>query len=255
VIGSDEISALSVAFNHMASRLDELHDLEAQLRRRNQLHTMGDVAMGLAHEIRNPLSIIKTATELLRRRMSVMNEDISYLDYVISETGRINELITEFLDFASPRPYQRMCQPLRPLIDELVSFCEPEFRVGHIAVAIDDQAPGIAIYADGQQLREACLNLILNAIDAMPNGGRLTIGISVAQVGVKLTFTDTGIGISADVIDHIFTPFMTTKAHGTGLGLAKVFSVVDSHEGTIECTSVPGAGTTFTLVLPSGPKD
>ncbi|WLI07936.1 MULTISPECIES: sensor histidine kinase [Pseudomonas] len=255
VSGGDELAQLSSTFNHMTERLGELHHLEAQLRRRDRLHALGEVAMGLAHEIRNPLGIIKTATQLLHRRADLPDTDKRHLEYVISEVSRINDLITEFLDFAKPNPPLRALQPARPLVEEILGFCAPELATHNIDAQIDDQAPGATIYADAKQLKQACLNLILNAIDAMPDGGRLTVGIRTADGNTVISIADSGQGIAADMIERIFTPFVTTKASGTGLGLAKVYSIMESHDGSIECASEKDAGATFSLYIPAMGED
>ena len=256
VSGGDELAQLSSTFNHMTERLGELHHLEAQLRRRDRLHALGEVAMGLAHEIRNPLGIIKTATQLLHRRADLAETDKRHLEYVVSEVSRINELITEFLDFAKPNPPLRVLQAARPLVDEILGFCAPELANHKIDVQLDDQAPGATIYADAKQLKQACLNLILNAIDAMPEGGRLTVGIRTLGDGTtQISIADSGQGIAPEMIERIFTPFVTTKASGTGLGLAKVYSIMESHDGSIECVSEVDAGATFSLYIPAIDQD
>ncbi|BBP79113.1 sensor histidine kinase [Pseudomonas gingeri NCPPB 3146 = LMG 5327] len=255
VTGSDELAELSHTFNHMTERLGELHHLEAQLRRRDRLHALGEVAMGLAHEIRNPLGIIKTATQLLHRRANLPDTDKRHLEYVISEVSRINDLITEFLDFAKPSAPIRSIQPARELAEEILGFCAPELATHNIDARIDDQAPGATLYADARQLKQACLNLILNAIDAMPKGGRLTLGIAKDQENTIISVSDTGQGIEPDMIERIFTPFVTTKASGTGLGLAKVFSIMENHDGRIECISEKDAGASFKLYIPAHGED
>ena len=255
VSGGDELAQLSSTFNHMTERLGELHHLEAQLRRRDRLHALGEVAMGLAHEIRNPLGIIKTATQLLHRRADLADTDKRHLEYVVSEVSRINELITEFLDFAKPNPPLRVLQPARPLVDEILGFCAPELAAHNVDVQVDDQAPGATIYADAKQLKQACLNLILNAIDAMPDGGRLTLGIRSVGDNTLISIADSGQGIPVEMIERIFTPFVTTKASGTGLGLAKVYSIMESHDGSIECASEKDAGATFSLYIPAIGED
>ncbi|MBO0491706.1 HAMP domain-containing sensor histidine kinase [Pseudomonas sp. Marseille-Q1929] len=255
VSGGDELAQLSSTFNHMTERLGELHHLEAQLRRRDRLHALGEVAMGLAHEIRNPLGIIKTATQLLHRRADLAETDKRHLEYVVSEVSRINELITEFLDFAKPNPPLRVLQPARPLVDEILGFCAPELAAHNVDVQVDDQAPGATIYADAKQLKQACLNLILNAIDAMPDGGRLSLGIRSVGDNTLISIADSGQGIPAEMIERIFTPFVTTKASGTGLGLAKVYSIMESHDGSIECVSEKDAGATFSLYIPAIGED
>ena len=255
VTGGDELAELSSTFNHMSERLGELQHLESQLRRRDRLHALGEVAMGLAHEIRNPLGIIKTATQLLHRRADLPETDKRHLEYVVSEVSRINDLITDFLDFAKPSAPLRSTEPARLLVDELLGFCAPELASHHIDVHIDDQAPGATLYADARQLKQAGLNLIVNAIDAMPDGGQLTLGIRRDGAYTVISVADTGTGIEPDMLERIFTPFVTTKASGTGLGLAKVFSIMENHDGRIECSSEKDAGTTFTLYIPANGKD
>jgi signal transduction histidine kinase len=133
--------------------------------------------MGLAHEIRNPLGIIKTATQLLHRRADLPESDKRHLEYVVSEVSRINDLITDFLDFAKPSAPMRSTQSARPLVDELAGFCAPAGQPPHRR-AHRRSGPGATVYADARQLKQAGLNLIVNAIDAMPDGGHLTLGIS-----------------------------------------------------------------------------
>ena len=255
VTGGDELAELSSTFNHMSERLGELQHLESQLRRRDRLHALGEVAMGLAHEIRNPLGIIKTATQLLHRRADLPETDKRHLEYVVSEVSRINDLITDFLDFAKPSAPMRSTQAARPLVDDLVGFCAPELASHNIDVHIDDQAPGATLHVDARQLKQAGLNLIVNAIDAMPDGGRLTVAISSESPYTVISLSDTGQGIEPDMLERIFTPFVTTKASGTGLGLAKVFSIMEGHDGRIECVSEKDAGTTFTLYIPANGED
>ena len=255
VSGKDELAELSSTFNHMTMRLGQLHHLEAQLRRRDRLHALGEVAMGLAHEIRNPLGIIKTATQLLHRRADLGDNDKRHLEYVVSEVTRINDLITEFLDFAKPSAPTRRVQAARPLVEDILGFCKPELEAHRVEARIDDQAPGANVYADARQLKQACLNLIINAIDAMPDGGHLTLGIAQEDDYTVISIADTGEGVAPEMMERIFTPFVTTKASGTGLGLAKVFSIMDSHDGRIECLSDKGAGATFNLYLPAHEGD
>lgn len=255
VTGNDEMAALSTTFNNMTARLDELQHLEAQLRRRDRLHALGEVAMGLAHEIRNPLGIIKTATQLLHRRANLPQTEQRHLEYVISEVTRINDLITDFLDFAKPSPPMRSTQPARPVLEDLLGFCAPELESHQIDAHIEDLAPGATVYADARQLKQVCLNLVLNAIDAMPAGGHLTLGIASDHENTVLSVSDNGQGIEPSMIERIFTPFVTTKASGTGLGLAKVFSIMENHDGRVECISEMEVGSTFKLFIPASGVD
>jgi len=250
VQGRDEVAELATAFNQMSVRLAQLHDLEAQLRRRDRLSALGEVAVGIAHEVRNPLGIIKTSAELVQKKSVLAPADARLLGYVIDEVRRIDILIKEFLAFAKPAP--PVLGLVRPIdvVTRVTRFCEPELERHNVTLRLLNELPNAAVNGDDDQLYQACLNLILNAIDAMPDGGTLTIRLCRSEGDVRIAFTDTGHGISADLQERIFNPFFTTKEQGSGLGLAKVFAVMESHGGRVECRSAPGAGATFTLVLP-----
>ncbi|HWY24412.1 MAG TPA: HAMP domain-containing protein, partial [Nevskia sp.] len=176
VEGNDEVAALAQAFNGMSQRLEQLHELESELRRRDRLSALGQVAAGIAHEVRNPLGIIRTSAELIRKRQRVSESDLQLLENVIGEVRRIDQLITDFLTFVKPVSLIQL--PLRPgdLISRVSRFCAPELAVRHIALEIVDEAPEAWIDGDADALYQAALNVVLNAIDAMPGGGRLLIG-------------------------------------------------------------------------------
>jgi len=250
VSGDDEVNELAGVFNHMAERLEQLHSLEAELRRRDRLSALGEVAVGIAHEVRNPLGTIKTSAELVRKRDNLSAGDAKLLGYVIDEVRRINNLIDDFLSFARPRAPVIRNLPLSAVVERVSSFCEPELARNGIELTVQDDCPGAMVAADEDHLFQAVLNLVLNAIDAMAKGGRLSIRLGCENGLARLSFTDTGPGIPPDIQEKIFNPFFTTKPRGTGLGLAKVFSVMESHQGRVECQSLTGQGATFTLVLP-----
>jgi signal transduction histidine kinase len=254
--GDDELTDLADAVNRLAERLEVARREEEDRRRRQRLAALGEMAMGLAHEVRNPLGIIKTSADLLRRRAKLVAADDKLLGYVADEVARIDRLISEFMTFARPQP--PVLGPVRPaeVVARVAELSQAEAKRCGITLTIDDQAPGAVLNADENQLVQACLNLVLNAIQAMEvAGGGLTIAISAAATGagareLRIAISDTGPGIAADVRERIFNPFFTTRASGTGLGLAKVHAIMRAHHGRVECDSVPGAGATFTLILP-----
>ena len=250
VQGEDEVAELATAFNVMAAQLGKMHGLEAQLRRRDRLSALGEVAVGIAHEVRNPLGIIKTSAELVQKKAKLPPSDDKLLTYVIDEVRRIDHLITEFLAFAKPTP--PVLLPMRPraVVERVGRFAEPELARQKIVLTFVDGAPDAVIAGDEDQIFQACLNLILNAADAMPDGGRLTVSFHVRDGELHIDLDDTGHGISAELQERIFNPFFTTKERGTGLGLAKVFAVMESHHGRVECRSTPGDGAIFTLTFP-----
>lgn len=248
--GKDEVAELARVFNHMAERLGHLQSLEVDLRRRDRLSALGEVAVGIAHEVRNPLGTIKTSAELVRKGDSLSTADAKLLGYVIDEVRRIDGLMTEFLSFARPREPVLRTLSGASVIERVANFCEPELFRHDIVLSVTDDSGDAVVAADEDHLFQACLNLLLNAIDAMDKGGRLTITLTQQGDWLRIAFRDTGPGIAKNIIDKIFDPFFTTKPRGTGLGLAKVFSVMESHHGRVECQSQPGAGATFTLILP-----
>jgi len=250
VQGEDEVAELAQAFNHMSERLGQLRSLEAELRRKDRLSALGEVAVGIAHEIRNPLGTIKTSTELVRKRDGLAAGDVKLLGYVVDEVRRIDSLITEFLSFARPSAPVLRRLPLSAVAERVANFCEPELSSHNITLELEDVSEGLAVNGDEDHLFQAALNLVLNAIDAMAGGGLLKVRVWRDGNWGKLSFTDSGSGISPELQEKIFDPFFTTKPRGTGLGLAKVFSVMENHRGTVELVSKPGEGSCFTLALP-----
>jgi signal transduction histidine kinase len=252
VDGRGEVAELAGAFNEMAAKLAKSQELEARLRREQRLSALGEVAVGIAHEVRNPLGVIKTSAELLQKRARLAETDNKLLGYVADEVRRIDSLIRDFLEFAKPRPpVLRSVDPLR-LVERVIEFCRPELQRVGVEVATDDRSAGAHIQADEDQVFQALLNLMLNAIEAMPKGGKIGIGLLRTERELTITVSDTGAGISPEVQEKIFNPFFTTKEHGSGLGLAKVYAIMASHDGGVECRSEPGGGTTFTLSFPLG---
>jgi signal transduction histidine kinase len=143
-------------------------------------------------------------------------------------------------------------QPLDPLpvVRRAADFCGPEFEKRHVSFTVDDRAPDSRIDADEDHLYQVFLNLFLNALDAMPSGGNIRIVRDVSDAEMLIRVSDTGAGIPREIQDKIFNPFFTTKEHGTGLGLAKVFTIMENHHGRVELNSAQGEGTTFTLAFP-----
>jgi signal transduction histidine kinase len=251
VSGRDEVAELAAAFNDMADRLAKARDLEAQLQRQQRLSALGEVAVGIAHEVRNPLGVIKTSAQLLQKRGNLPETDTRLLSHVADEVRRIDGLISEFLDFARPRPsVLREIDPMA-VVARAADFCTPEFEKRHVTFTAVDTAPGATADADEDHLFQVFLNLFLNAVEAMPNGGNLRVTREQRDGETRIRVTDTGSGIAPEIQDKIFNPFFTTKEHGSGLGLAKVFTIMEGHRGRVEFDSAPGRGTTFTLIFPT----
>jgi signal transduction histidine kinase len=249
VHGSDEVAELSEAFNSMTEQLGRMREMEAKLRRQERLSTLGEVAAGLAHEIRNPLGIIKTTAELLQRSERLTEAEVRRLGYVVEEVRRIDRLVKDFLAFAKP-PQQLVRLDPAGVVSRAIDFCAQEAERRNIRVSLWPAAEPAEILADPDQFYEAVLNLVLNAMEAMEQGGRLDIRMRRDGPMLRITFTDTGPGVSPEIAARIFDPFVTSKATGTGLGLAKVFAVMESHNGRVEHRNAPQSGAQFDLVLP-----
>jgi signal transduction histidine kinase len=255
---NDEIGALGREFNLMAAALEER---EQRLIRSERLAAVGKIAAQITHEVRNPLSSIGLNAELLEEVVDALatrlpqNPDAQHtearalLRAIAKEVDRLTEITEEYLRFARlPRPTLEK-ESVESLVNDLVSFLRPELERARVEVTVEvPRLPLVA--ADEHQLRQALLNLLRNAVEAMPGGGRLTLRGSVVPTGIELAITDSGPGIAAEHIAKIFDPFFSTKERGTGLGLALTQQIVIEHGGTIVVDSQPGAGTTFRVQLP-----
>jgi two-component system sensor histidine kinase HydH len=211
---------------------------------------------GVAHEIRNPLGIISSTAELLQERLARYEPQNRLAQIIVEESNRLNEKVTEFLDFARPRvPNLRSCD-LEGVLNRSLELLDPEIKRLGIAVERRYHLNGRVLTLDPDLLHQAFLNLLLNAIQAMPGGGRLTVetGSGPGGHGSQIIIRDSGEGIDPENLKKILNPFFTTKERGSGLGLPIVKSIVESHRGTLKIeSSAPGEGTTVILTLPELP--
>lgn len=255
VQGGGELTELAAGFNAMASQLEVMRDREVLVRRREQLATLGEAAAVLAHEIRNPLGIIKTSSQVLRMKSALPPEGERLVGFVLDEVGRIDHLVQDLLDFARPRTLHRRSVDVAAELADTLSFAAHDLEQRGIAVVRPGVPGPFIIQADAEQLHQVFLNIVLNAMDAMPDGGTLTTRVEREGKQVAVHIADTGAGIEPDIRDRLFDPFVTTKPRGTGLGLARVRHIVELHGGSVSCDSTIGVGTCFTLLLPSAPPD
>jgi len=248
--------------------LTQVKRLEQNVQRAHRLSSIGTLAAGMAHEIKNPLVSIKTFSQLLLDRYDDPDFRTTFTDIVPHEVERIDSIVTRLLHFARPRPANFAPHNLRGIIEEVLVLVENQMRKGNVTVEADFPGPDVSVYGDEQLLHQVFLNLVLNAIDAMKDmrtGATLKVHVEYDRMVlrrngrdplpdadcVRVSLSDTGVGISAESLDRIFTPFYTTKDEGTGLGLAVVHGIVTEHGGSIFVESEPGEGTTFVITLPS----
>ncbi len=248
-------------YEHALVRLDESHrklkeqtdvlfQTEEQLRRADRLSALGELSAGMAHEIRNPLGSIKGAVEILKDDYRPDNAKYEFIQILLKETDRLNRIVQEFLGFARPKQPEFRQTDVNEAIESVLTLTAQEARKAGVKVEKRlDQSIGKRSL-DGGLLKQAFLNLILNAVQAMPRGGVLTVESALKGGMIEVKIADTGVGISEENRKKLFSPFFTTKKNGTGLGLAITYRIVENHRGRIDVVSEPGKGATFTVKIP-----
>ncbi len=229
----------------------DVEQLERQLRRHERMAALGRLAAGIAHEIRNPLSSIKGFAAILDRKVG-SDQDARRITRVMQqEVERLNRAITELLEFARPMELNRRPVEVRELLEHAVRLVEDDARQHGVEVTLRVEPPELQACVDPDRFAQIILNLELNALQSMADGGRLQLHAAADGDEMILTVEDTGSGIDPADLPHIFDPYFTTKAQGVGLGLAIVNKLVEAHGGEIDVSSCPGAGTRFVIHLPA----
>ncbi len=247
--------------------LTQIRDMEEAMRRREWLATLGEMSAGMAHEIRNPLAALAGSMQMLRRDMALDETSARLMDIAVREATRLDAIIKEFLLYARPPALNLKEQDVNQVLDETMNLIRHEAGSRRGIELITPPAGGpLTALIDPDQIKQVFWNLSVNAFDAMPDGGRLTVRTGRRRVGsgerrgdvVEIAFQDEGEGIKPDALDKIFLPFFTTKQQGSGLGLAAVHRIVDLHGGWIRVDSREGQGSCFTVCLPvqadAGPR-
>jgi len=239
------------AAEQLAEANRHLQEAEAAVRRSERLAALGQLSAGLAHEIRNPLATIKTSAEMLLKSVDENNAVAREMaGFISSDVDRTNALVTRFLDFARPLAVRLEKTDLAHLIDRAIADVEkhsPPFDVSIYKNYSPDIPPFLL---DAQLIERVVYNLIVNAAQASPSKGSVTVKTRQAGDTVEIAIIDRGSGIDPKLLDNIFNPFFTTKSTGVGLGLAIVSKIVDEHGGTITVESEPGSGSVFRVFLP-----
>ena len=235
----------------MLRDISERKRLQDRLRKTERIAELGTVASGMAHEIGTPMNVILGRAEYLMDR--VADETVKRgLQTIVAQVERITRVMNQLLAFARRKPPERGPLVLREVIENSVEMFHERLAKNRVQVEmqLDEACP--KVQADADQMNQVLINLIMNAVHAMPEGGQLRIGMAQADTMVKLTVADTGCGIPPEVIARVFDPFFTTKefGKGTGLGLTVVKGIIEEHHGSISAESLEGKGTTFTILLP-----
>ena len=255
VIGSLLEGEKGVPLGHVVlfRDLSEIRGLKKEIERSERLASIGKLAAGVAHEIRNPLSSIKGFATYFKERYRNVPEDQKTADIMIREVDRLNRVISQLLEFARPMDIFKKPTSLQVLVQDSLNLIEGDLSRKDLRVNVDI-APDIpSVMMDPDKFKQVFLNLYLNAVDAMEKGGTLTVEARREEEtrGVRITISDTGRGIKGEDLPHIFDPYFTTKSSGTGLGLAIVHKIVESHGGKIRVRSREGMGTQVTILLAS----
>lgn len=255
-----EIQAETLAKSHreLQEQTRLLLEKETQLRRADRLSALGQLSAGLAHEIRNPLGAIKGAVEILQDDFPSGHPKAEFYSILLREVERLNDVLTNFLSFARPVTPHLVPLDVRAVLTALEGLISGQARAHQVQIFTSFHTGPSRVMADETLLKQAFLNIMLNAVEAMPQGGDLAISTRLSPEGsaggrpewVEIVFDDTGPGIQEEDVGRIFDPFFTTKKDGTGLGLAITHRIIENHHGTIRVVSQRGKGTTFVVTLP-----
>lgn len=235
---------------------------QEELRRADRLTVLGEMASMMAHEVRNPLGAIAGAVEMLKKTdPSVPPADggarnRELLDILSKEVSRLNRVVTDFLSYARPAKPERVQVHINQLLEESLALIRNQAEANKVQIEWNPDAPSLEVRADPQQLKQAFLNIELNAVQAMPQGGRLTVDCALIQGAgkqktLRVRFSDTGAGMPPEVLEKALDVFYTTKQGGTGLGLAVVQRIAEGHGGAVRIESQIGRGTRVTLEVPA----
>jgi signal transduction histidine kinase len=265
---AEEMNVLGDRLADATRRLAEEHEAKIdaleQLRHTDRLATVGQLASGIAHELGTPLSVVSARAAMMASDAAAEGESKANARVIVEQAGRMTDIIRQLLDFARRRGAQMTVTDLRRIVERTLDLLSTVARTRHVTLALEAPAEPMLARIDQGQIQQALTNVILNGIQAMPRGGRLTISVGVQRArppaergGVEseylcVTVADEGDGIPAESLPRIFEPFYTTKdvGEGTGLGLSVAYGIVTEHGGWIEVESTPGAGSRFRILLP-----
>jgi signal transduction histidine kinase len=246
---------------HLFHDVTKVRHLEERLQRRNRLAAMGEMVGCIAHEIRNPLGSVELFASMLRKDLHESPHLRSYAEHISMAVQSMDRLLSNLLVYMKPSRSQAAGHETEALVHEALTMAAHALSGSAVQVRFEPDPLAPRIWCDATQMKQVLLNLIMNAVQAMPHGGTLSITVQADRrrsgsdaAGLRLTVRDTGAGIAPEHQSRIFDPFFTTKEDGTGLGLAIVHALVEAHRGRIDVESSPGEGTAFIITLPGKPE-
>ena len=259
----EDAAGTPVGALHIIRDITEMKALQEQSKRGERLSAMGEMAVELAHEIRNPLGSIELFASLLEKELPPEADSGRWAENIRIGSRSLNNIVSNMLHFANPLSPAFAEVDVHDVIEEVLRFMEPIMRQREVNVAKHLTAVGPIVYGDRELLKQVMLNLVMNSMQAMPSRGTLAVGTrDVDQLpggapcgGLEVRIQDSGVGIPPENLARVFDPFFTTNRNGTGLGLSVVHQIVDKHSGFIRVESAENAGTTFTIVLPNARLD
>ena len=243
--GPIEVQELSHAFEKMMS---ELETSQANLNRAAKLAVVGEMAAAMSHEVRTPLGILRSSADLLKREPHLSSEGHEVLGFMVSETERLNDLVSSLIDSARPRPLVFTDFDLSALVSQTIAMLSAQAQTKSIDLVFNQQQAAM-VRADYNQMTQVLMNLLMNAIQILPQGGKVVVAISEHNKQITLSIADDGAGIQVDNQAQIFEPFFTQRAGGVGLGLAVVRQIVQAHGGEIRYQTSPFGGAEFIITL------
>lgn len=239
-------------YQYISIRTDitEMKRAEEILHRQDKLAAVGQLAAGVAHEIRNPLTSMKGYAEFLLED-EVKEDRREFIEIILDEIHRVNHIVEDFMVLAKPKTVELHEKNILPIIQNVLSLLEFEARKKKVRMYFEANQDIVQIECDEDRLKQVFLNFIKNGIEAMPNGGDITVKVNVTREQVQISIQDTGVGIPEDKLKKIGEPFYTTKKNGNGLGLMVSYKIIESHNGTVYIESEVNKGTTFNIILPA----
>jgi len=238
-----------IHFVKLSEDISERKHAEEMLRKTEMLSAVGQLAAGIAHEIRNPLTALKGFTKLINSSSTAKS---NYIDIMLDELNRIEQIVSELLVLAKPQAVDFAEKELGPIIHDVTMLLESQAILSNVEITSEVAGGGLKVLCVENQLKQVFINIVKNAIEAMPGGGKIDVTATLDEDNrIIIRFSDNGAGIPESKLSKLGEPFYSTKEKGTGLGLMVSYKIIENHQGSIEFQSKEGMGTTVTIVLPS----